>query len=198
MRLIKDSGTSKKNLLNYSFFLIQFLTVIALISAGKTDYVKDVALTVIAAALYIFIESKYGISVSNYMRSCLLILITAHNFAGKYLELYLSSTVFDKILHVFGTYSAVLIFFSIMNQLMEISFKAKINKIIFLVLLGLSLGAVFEMLEFAVDVLINPRIPNQAGLADTNLDLVSDLLGALAAAFHLSLKNLQLQPPGVR
>lgn len=198
MNSFKNIKRRLRNFLNYTFFMIQFLTVIALIGAGKTDYIKDVVLTIIVAALYIFIEARYSIYVSSYVRICAILLISAHNFTGKYLDFYLTSTFFDKVLHVFGTYTAVLFFFSIMSQLMEISFNSKINKFVFLVLLGVSLGAIFEILEFAADVLLNPRIPNQADLTDTNLDMISDLIGALAAAFHVSFKNAQLQPSKVK
>lgn len=197
MKLFKV-GKSNRIILNYSFFIIQFLTVILLTRAGKTDYIKDVLFTAFIVAIYIYIEGRYKINVRDYARGCIILLISVHNFAGKYFDLYLTTTFFDKALHIFGTYSVVLFFFSIMDQFMKISFKAKINKFIFLVLLGVSLGAIFEILQFAADIILNPAIPNQAGLKDTNLDMISNLIGALAAAFHLVFGNDQLQRPDLK
>lgn len=182
-----------KKFLYYIFFIIQFLIIILLISAMKLDYIRDVIFINALVAVYIFIETKYCIFVGNYARGCMMLELSVHNFAGKYLDLYLKSAIFDKVLHIFGIYAVVLFLYSIINQIMEMSFNSKLNKFVFITLLGISLGAIFEIIEFILDVTINPRVHNQIDLIDTNLDIIADIVGALIAAFHVCLIGIQLR-----
>lgn len=92
-----------------------------------------------------------------------------------------------SILDVFGIYTHVLFVYTIMRQFTKLSFKSRLNKFIFLTLAGISLGAVFEMLEFAVDITLKPQIPNQPDLIDTDLDLIADSIGTLIASFHAAI-----------
>jgi len=77
-----------------------------------------------------------------------------------------------------------------MRQFTTISFKSRLNEFIFLTLVGISLGAIFEMLEFMADITLKPKIPNQPDLIDTDLDLVADFVGALIASFHITIMPL--------
>lgn len=179
-----DKNTNKQ-LLNYCFFILQFLTVIVLIRAGKLDNVKEVIFIITLFAVYLLVETKLNLFISNYIRGCVIILTLLHAFAGKYLDFYLTSTIFDKVLHVFGTYSIVLLVYSIMCQIMETSFTNILNKYVFIVLLGISLGAIFEIIEFVTDNTIHPKIPNQPNLIDTDLDMIADVIGSKIAALHV-------------
>ncbi len=179
-----------RNFISVAFFVIQFGIIFALISTGKLDYIRDVTFITIIAAVYIFLEVKYSISVSNYIRVCLVLVILVHEVGGKIFELYLRSAMFDKYLHIFGIYSLVLFAHAVLQQFMGISFKSSLNKFIFLTLVGISLGAIFEILEFMSDMTIQPKLPNQKDLADTNLDLIADCAGALIAAFHVAIMPL--------
>lgn len=185
--------TKTRAYLNYTFFIIQILIVVALINTKRLDYIRDVVFISALAGVYIFLENKYSIYVSNYIRGCVILVIFVHDYAGKYLELYLTLTIFDKLLHVFGIYSVVLFAYAIMNRFMKISFTSKLNEFVFITLLGISLGAIFEILEYIVDVTINPKIHNQPDLTDTDLDMIADVIGAITAAFHVSFIGIQLR-----
>jgi hypothetical protein len=182
-----------RNFISIIFFAIQFSIVLALIITQKTYYIRDVIFITAIAAVYLFLEVKFCISVSNYIRGCLVLVILVHEIGGKIVELYLSSAMFDKYLHIFGIYSLVLFVYAVMQQFMEISFKSRLNKFIFLTLIGISLGAFFEILEFMADITLQPKLPNQKDLMDTNLDLITDCVGALIAAFHLCFIGIQLR-----
>lgn len=182
-----------KNFFSITFFAMQFIILIVLINTQKFDYLRDVIFITTIAALYLFVEAKFSISVSNYIRVCLVLVILIHEIGGKIFELYLRSAMFDKYLNVFGIYSLVLFVYAIMRQFMEIPFKSKLNKFIFLTLVGISLGAFFEILEFMLDITLKPKLPNQKDLMDTNLDLIADCVGTLIAAFHLCFIDIQLR-----
>lgn len=173
--------------INYIFILIQFITIIALAIERKFDYVTEVLLVTSIFVVYIFLENKYRFYVSNYIRVCLMLVIIFHSFVGKYINLYLLSDIFDNYLHVFGVYAVAIFVYSILRCFMWILFTSTISNFLYVTLLGFGIGAIFEILEFIVDITINPRINNQAGLIDTDLDLIADLVGALLAALHVSL-----------
>jgi hypothetical protein len=59
----------------------------------------------------------------------------------------------------------------------------------FLICLSLALGSIYELLEFLEDQLFNPAIKNQPSLLDTNLDLISDLIGGGVAILHFLLSS---------
>jgi uncharacterized membrane protein YjdF len=99
--------------------------------------------------------------------------------------------MFDKMIHLFGIYSLAIFVYSIMSQFTPMSFASKLNKFIFITVLGFSLGAVFEIIEYIGDITINPKMHNQSDLTDTDLDLVADLVGALIAAFHVCFTNIE-------
>jgi hypothetical protein len=60
---------------------------------------------------------------------------------------------------------------------------------IFLICLSLALGCFYELFEFLEDLIFNPVYKNQPNLLDTDLDLVSDLIGGLLAALHWRLSS---------
>lgn len=178
---------------NYIFIIIQFITITALAIANKINNVGEVLFVTSLFIGYIFLGKKYSFYVSNYIHICLGIVVIVHSFAGKYLNLYIESVYFDKYLHVFGTYAVTLFFYSIFKNIMGISFISKISNFLYVILLGVSIGAIFEILEFIVDITISPNISNQQGLLDTNLDMIANLIGSLIAAFHITIIGIKLQ-----
>ncbi len=186
-----------KKFIYYTFFILQLLTIIALIGSNKFDneikfnYIRDILFLIAIVSVYILIENKHSICVSNYIRGCVLLLLLLHTYAGKYWELYITLSTFDKMIHVFGIYSLSIFIYSIMSQFTPMSFASKLNKFIFITVLGFSLGAVFEIIEYIGDITINPKMHNQSDLTDTNLDLVADLVGTLIAAFHVCFTNIE-------
>ncbi|TEB12508.1 hypothetical protein [Pelotomaculum propionicicum] len=86
---------------------------------------------------------------------------------------------------MFGIYSIALFVYSLMKQKTTLFFSSKLNQFIFIALVGISLGAVFEIIEYITDITIQPSIHNQPDFVDTDLDLISDVAGSLLAAFHV-------------
>lgn len=94
---------------------------------------------------------------------------------------------------MFGTYTVALFAYSFTKNIMQISFNLKTNIFLYITLLGVSIGTIFELLEFIADITINPSVHNQRGLIDTNLDMAANLIGALIAAFHASVIGVKLK-----
>ncbi|AGB41106.1 hypothetical protein Halha_1157 [Halobacteroides halobius DSM 5150] len=169
-----------------SFLIIQFTILTALIKNNKYHYIGSVISTTTFFVTYTVIEIKYNLYLGNYIRSLIILAILAHNFLGKYLQLYIKLSYFDFLLHIFGIYTFTLFFYSLITETINKSSSQSYN-FIFLISLGTSLGACFEIIEYLLDIVLKPKIPFQFSLIDTNLDLIADLLGALLAAIHLTL-----------
>ncbi|MBP2651338.1 MAG: hypothetical protein H6Q74_2163 [Firmicutes bacterium] len=168
------------------FIIIQVLVMLGL---GKKEYpgfVQGTLVTTCIIVLYTFCENKYGIYMNNYIRAAVLVYLIGDSLGGHYLEYYITSTVFDKVLHVFGTYSLSLFFYILMRQLLT-SPVSRIIIFIWVFCLGMSTGAIYEIIEFIGDTLTKPTLPEQPSLWDTDFDLISDFIGAIIAAIHASI-----------
>lgn len=185
--------TATRNFANYTFIAIQFMTIIALAIDNKINNVGEVLFVTILFIGYILLGKRYSFNVSNYIHICLALVVIVHSFGGKYLNLYARFDNFDNYLHVFGTYAITLFFYSAIKKFMGISFVSKISNFLYVILLGIGIGAIFELLEFVADISINLHIHNQQGLIDTNLDMTSNLIGSLIAAFHISFIGVKLE-----
>jgi len=98
---------------------------------------------------------------------------------GYYLDFYSRSQTFDRYFHAFGTFSSSLFsYFLIIN--LTVPGGSKLFRAIFIFMLGLALGALYEIFEYFTDQI--QRIHNQKGLKDTNFDLLFNLIGAVIAA----------------
>ncbi|MFZ5643618.1 MAG: hypothetical protein ACOY46_08515 [Bacillota bacterium] len=184
-----------RNSINYIFILIQFITIVALAIDNKMNNVGEVLFVTVLFIGYILLDKKYFFNVSNYIHICLALVVIVHSLGGKYLNLYFKSPGFDNYLHVFGTYAVTLFLYSVIKHFMGISFASRISSFLYVTLLGIGVGAIFELLEFTVDIMIKPSIHNQQDLIDTNLDMISNLIGSLIAAFHISFIGNKLHSP---
>ena len=181
-----------KRSLDYSFFIVQIITAIALLASDKVYYEYDVVGVIIFYLLCIYLESKFNLFVTNYIRSIVILTLIIHTFIGKFLNYYQTVPAFDIVFHIFGTYSIVLFTYAIMDKVLGINFSNRLNKFIFLMLLGGCLGAIYEIFEFLLDLTLKPPIPYQPDLVDTDLDMISDIIGSIIASFHLCIINYRL------
>ncbi len=118
------------------------------------------------------------LSIPYYAYILALITIFIDTFVGYYLDYYRKSQTFDRYLHAFGTFSNALLFYHILKRLLLFT-GSRLFTAVFVLLVGLSVGVLFELLEFASDKL--KRTHNQRSLQDTNFDLLFNFLGSLLA-----------------
>jgi uncharacterized membrane protein YjdF len=175
-RLVKRSITA-------IFLAAQILLVMVLAARGNEYYIRGIVATTVLWLCYDYLEFKFHLLMSNYIRTIVVVTLLSDGFFGYYLEFYLTSTVFDKLQHGFGTYSFALFAYILAAQLSEHSLSRRFTFFL-VVCLGISMGAVYEVLEFIVDSTTHPIPPGQPSLLDTDLDLVADIFGAILAAFH--------------
>jgi uncharacterized membrane protein YjdF len=166
------------------FLILQIAVILALAYQGRPDYMRSVAGTTVFMVVYTFLEARYGLIMNNYVRVLVMLAILIDGLFGYCFNLYTTSAVFDKVLHIFGTYAFALFFYVLVVQMIA-NPVVKPVKFILAACLGLSIGASYEILEFFTDSLSHPSPPSQPSLWDTNTDLISDAVGALLAAVHV-------------
>ncbi|MGY0374206.1 hypothetical protein [Clostridium sp. JNZ J1-5] len=167
------------------FYLVEFTLFILSILNNKYDYINELISAVVVFSIYVFFEFKYHLNISNYLVAFISLTIISHNFFGNYMSLYTTSTVFDKVLHVFGTYAFSLFFYEIILKILKQPANLKFYNVAIVILLGISIGTFFEIAEFFGDIMFHPEKPYQPGLVDTDIDLIANTLGAFAAGLHL-------------
>lgn len=179
--MIKDKSTLLK--VSVLFLAIQLVLIFQLNNLGQSSYARSVMTTTSFWMLYTFLEARYGFYMNTYVRGIAILSLLCDSFIGSYLDFYQTSFTFDKLLHIFGSYSVSLFAYILAVQLLRHPLSSPF-KFIFILSLGLSLGAFYEILEFLTDTISHPTPVSQPSLLDTNLDLISDLIGAMIAAIH--------------
>ncbi|MCG8482996.1 MAG: hypothetical protein MJA31_06770 [Clostridia bacterium] len=169
--------------LTISFSIIVFLIGIVLIYQQK--YLSALALIAIYLCylLFLYLENKHYFKVDNFTKSLLMTTVTLHALLGECCSLYHNTIWFDKALHVFGTFSFSLFFYSIIDSAAIFDSNSKIFIFILIVSIGITTSAILESVEFIFDIVFKTK--NQHGLVDTNLDMICNALGAVLAGFWL-------------
>lgn len=173
-------------ILTGTFLIVLLVIAWGLGQQGRYDYAQNIVVKMVLWALYTIFEVKCGITISNYIRTSVIVVLISDSFLGLYLDFYLTSSIFDKVQHVFGSYAFSLFAYSIICKLTQPVIGRGFT-FIFILALGLSIGALYEIGEFLGDSIAKPSIPSQPSLLDTNLDLFADLIGSLFAAVHVTI-----------
>ena len=184
--MTKNQSTVLK--FNILFLVIQTILIFALMQQGQSSYARSVMTTTGFWVIYIFLEGRYGFHMNTYVKAILLLTLFFDGFFGCYLDLYTTSSIFDKILHAFGTYAFSLFAYLLVVQLLKNPVNSAF-KFILVVSLGMTLGTFYEILEFLTDTFSHPTHISQPSLLDTDLDLIGDTIGANLAAIHAIYKT---------
>ena len=176
--------------------MLQTTCIIGLFIIESYDFMRMAIGHLIFWLVYMTLEFKQKWVIPPYIRIVVILSIISSDALGELLNLYVTSVFFDRVQHIFGTYSLTLWAFFIIQQFVKIKFTQKKLIIIFFICLSIALGTLYEIIEFFQDAFFKPTIKNQPSLLDTDFDLISNLLGGLIALFHYlfskSLKSFKL------
>lgn len=86
---------------------------------------------------------------------------------------------YDQFVHIVGFGVATLVMYHLLKPLLRNDLKGRVALSIVVVMAGLGVGALNEIVEFLATVLVPET--GVGGYTNTALDLVSDLVGAVAA-----------------
>jgi len=168
------------------FSIILFSTLIGFIIYRDFNNIFQIILIYIIILFIIAFNKKKHIEVEKYIYILVGITLISHFTLGEYLNLYSTTKWFDNLLHVFGSFSFALFFFSIFSRILPFYTITKILTFTFIALFGISAGAVFEIIEFLSDSFLNTNLQN--GLFDTNVDMIADVIGSIIAGIFGALK----------
>lgn len=159
--------------------IIQIYLMVRYLSKKMTSkFVENLVTYVVILGFLIYAHIK--LSIPNFIVTCSVITVIGHTFIGLYLKLYYKSKYYDRYLHLFGSFSFSLLAFSIINNIAPLHNESWIYPSLLVTTLGISIGVIFEILEFIHDSFSN-GIKSQHGLADTDFDLIFNVLGSIVA-----------------
>lgn len=152
---------------------------VRLFLAHKPDYGKSILGVWLFYTAVFFSIWIFQISVPPYLLPLTMLTVLGSCYLGYYLRLYDTSRVFDRYLHAFGTFSFALLTGCILDDFLTTG-GSTLYRALFIVLLGNTLGVLFELTEMLHDS--KKRMPkSQRGLRDTDLDLLFNLIGSILA-----------------
>lgn len=140
---------------------------------------KSTLASLVLACLSFAAVFRWGVKIPFFAFILPLTVFFIHSFMGYYLNLYNKTRFFDRALHAFASFSFALFGYFLLSNFLDFG-GSKAFLALFVLLLGFSVGALYEIFEFFCDLKSAKKL--QRGLRDTDADLLCDLLGSIAAA----------------
>lgn len=170
----------------FTELLSQLLKVLLLVMVFNALLTRDGIFALIAACSFglslvpKFLERR--IWLPSGCDLCFTAILLAHVFLGMTLELYETSTIYDKVSHYAGTALLTWLALKSLDRHCRIKrINLSLSILTGLVLMcALALGALWEIFEFLIDQ--TDLVMAQRGLADTMYDLMADLLAGMTVA----------------
>ena len=144
-----------------------------------SNYLNETIISYLGFCLYLLIEFLCKFSVSEYILILVMLTIFGHTFIGDFLNYYNKSKRFDRYLHAYGSFSFALFAYFVIEKTIKPVINSNLFSALFVVTLGISLGVIFEIIEFSHDTALKTQ--TQRGLKDTDFDLIADVIGSAIA-----------------
>jgi hypothetical protein len=176
-------------------FIVRVSLLIAIISSivqGNWGALFLALLTLILTFLPALIRRNWKITLPHEFEIIIVLFIFSSLFLGEFNDFYQKFWWWDIFHHSFGSLALGFIGFVILYTLFEekIVYAKPITISIFSFCFALSIGAIWEIFEFAMDSFFNWGM-QASGLVDTMWDLIIDSLSAIFTSFigYLYLKG---------
>ncbi|MTI49581.1 hypothetical protein [Sporosalibacterium faouarense] len=168
------------------FTILIILFIICFIIKNQIYFIYNTAFIYIGYLLLTYFEIKGKVKITSIVNYFIFFIVILHLGFGQYLNLYNTNHFFDKILHVIGSFTISILFYQILTSFFTWKANSKILTFIFVISIGITIGVFLEILEFGLDSIFNAH--NQHGLLDTDLDMLSNILGSSVAGVYLIVK----------
>lgn len=169
------------NLLTIFFSIVTLSICIAVIVKKKQGMIAVNIISYVFYLIFLYLQYKLNFRVRIFIILLVLIAFIGNNYLGVYLDFYHRSKYYDRYLHVFGSFSFSLFFYSILDKIVAPAVSSKIYISIFIASIGIAFGCLFEIGEFIIDSKSKKSSKHQHGLKDTDYDLISNVIGSAAA-----------------
>lgn len=168
-------------LMTVIFSLVTLFIIIALIIKKQYPFLIVNIVTYVSYIAFLIVQYMMDFQVETYIIVFVLITIIGNNLIGQFLNFYITSQYYDRYLHLFGSFSFALFFYSMLDKIIIPDIRSKIYISIFVASIGISLGCILEIGEFIMDIKNNSNKKNQHGLKDTDTDMISNVIGSITA-----------------
>ena len=125
-------------------------------------------------------EHRSGFRISGFVILCAVLTFVGHALVGECLGYYYKSKIYDRFLHLVGSFSFALLGFLLLDRIVTPFDGGRLYASLFVITLGISLSTLLEIAEFVHDSVSN-KTKSQHGLTDTDFDLIFNVLGAIVA-----------------
>ena len=178
----------KKRLANYVFFGLNVVVSVAFVVQKRYAFIFNPAMTTFAYLIIMGIEKFTQFKLKMSVRIMVMLTLLSHTIIGEYFLAYNRTDFFDNFLHLFGTLSFILFAYSIIRTFIKIQTSEPVILTVILVCaLGISIGTLFELGEYSLDVVFKEY--NQRGLIDTDQDLLYNTFASIIAGIYLAKVN---------
>lgn len=175
-------------ILTYAYFLVHVLIIVGFILRKMYTPIYNPLATALFYLGVLALEKFTIVKIKNYIKLLLMFCLFGHSVIGMYYDAYYKLPYFDKLLHFFGGFGFAIFAYTLLKTYIKIEpSRPLLFTFILLILLGVTLGTIFELIEFTVDRLFKEH--NQHGLIDTDTDLLFDLIGAFTAGVYMFKRN---------
>jgi len=166
------------------FSIIEIFIICQYIIQKKIGRLSENIIVTVVAILFVLFKEKLGIQMYDFLTVFWLITILGHTFIGEYFRVYRKSKTYDRYLHLFGSFTFSLFVYSIISSLMKPVPSSKGYVAVLIATLGISVGVFFELAEFTLDTAAKKKKyqKSQHGLADTDYDMIFNVIGSVIAA----------------
>lgn len=151
---------------------------------NRINFKRDIT-SLISSSILLIIIYLFKISIPYIILIFFIISLLIGSFFGYYLDYYNKLKHFDRYLHGYDSFSFSLLFYFIIINFMQ-SGGSKIFRAFFISFLGITIGVVFEIIEFLTDIkqqeVKTHRTAMQKGLSDTDSDLIFNFIGSILGA----------------
>lgn len=136
-----------------------------------------------AAVLLFVYNSRLRFPIRGFILIFFVLTLLGHTLIGELYGAYHKNKYYDRFLHGFGSFSFALLAYSVTENILGPVQSPKAYIPVFVAAVGISVGVIFELVEFMMDSLQKKAksSKHQHGLADTDFDLISDLIGSVLA-----------------
>jgi uncharacterized membrane protein YjdF len=162
-----------------AYLLSQVFIAFRYLGTGNKLYLKSLLVSNILFALYVAADEIFGIGVPYPLRMLVVASLFVHIFFGYFKDRYTRSKVFDRYLHAGGTLVYALFLYALLSRLMSASVVPKLFAAVLVAFTGIAAGAIFELVEFVID--LRMPVKTQRDLKDTDVDLLCNAIGAVLA-----------------
>ncbi len=146
---------------------------------------KQVKNNFITAIILLLIIYFFKIDIPFLILIFCIIALLISSYFGYFRDYFNRPKHFDRYLHGYGTFTFSLLFYFFIINFVQ-SGGSNAFRALFILFLGIAIGAIYEIIEFHTDSkqknLITGRSAMQKGLRDTDFDLIFNFMGSICGA----------------